>query len=199
MRFIGDIHGKLPQYLRLLDGCSASVQVGDFGYGFGLRGQADYIAQHMPPKGNHHFIRGNHDSPAECAKSKHWIPDGTVQRGMMFVGGADSIDKQHRIEGVSWWRDEELSYSELDDMIDICFASKPRVMVTHDAPASIVAYFFNCYDENRTRSAFDTMFSIRAPEIWVFGHWHRHVDQVIHGTRFICLAELEYIDLEISQ
>lgn len=197
MRFIGDIHGKLPQYLRLLDGCTESVQVGDFGYGFGLQGQAEFIAQHMPQKGKHYFIRGNHDNPAECAKSKHWIPDGTYENGIMFVGGADSIDKEYRTEGVSWWRDEELSYSELGAMIDIYIANKPRIMVTHDAPESAVARFFNCYDGNRTRQAFDAMFSIHNPEIWIFGHWHRHVDQVIDGTRFICLAELEYIDLEI--
>lgn len=194
MRFIGDIHGKLPPYLRLLDGCKESVQVGDFGLGFGDI-TADYVDDVLGT--NHRFIRGNHDDPAECAKSKHWIPDGALDRGMMFVGGAYSIDREWRTEGVNWWRDEELSYHDLGKMIEIYSANRPRVMVTHDAPADTVARAFSCYDGNRTRDAFDSMLAIHAPEIWIFGHWHKRLDMVIGATRFICLAELEYIDLEI--
>lgn len=196
MRFIGDIHGKIGPYLNCLSGCAESVQVGDFGLGFG-----DLTAACVDSMigGGHYFIRGNHDSPDECAKSKHWIVDGHYERGMMFVGGADSIDKEYRIEGVSWWRDEECSANNLGAYIDDYEQYKPRVMVTHDAPASIIGHLFSVYDGNRTRQALDAMFSIHRPEIWIFGHWHKHVDQVIHGTRFICLAELEYIDLEIAK
>ena len=195
MRFIGDIHGHIGPYLNLLTDCAESIQVGDFGLGFG-----DITAARVDDMltGRHYFIRGNHDNPAECAKSNHWIADGHTERGMMFVGGADSIDKHMRTEGVSWWRDEELSYSDLGRMIEIYYANKPRVMVTHDAPAELVARLFNCHDANRTRSAFDTMLNIHKPDIWIFGHWHRRVDTVVNGTRFICLAELEYIDLEIA-
>jgi hypothetical protein len=195
VRFIGDIHGKIGPYLNLLTDCTKSTQVGDFGVGFGSL-KADRVDSLLAE--GHRFIRGNHDSPAECAKSKQWIPDGHYERGMMFVGGANSIDREYRIEGVSWWLDEELSYSELGNMIDRYIENKPRVMVTHDAPESAVARFFNCYDGNRTRQAFENMLAFHRPEFWIFGHWHRHVDCVVNGTRFICLAELEFIDLEIA-
>ena len=52
MRFIGDVHGKMGDYLHITDGCAESIQVGDFGAGFVPLPSLDL---------RHRFIRGNHD------------------------------------------------------------------------------------------------------------------------------------------
>lgn len=209
MRFIGDVHGKYRQYKRLIADVDASIQVGDMGVGFRRVGGAfDGEFSTNPPydammAGNHRFIRGNHDNPAVCRRHSQCIKDGTIEGDMMFLGGALSIDRHMRLEGYSWWPDEELSISELNTLVDVYVTARPRIMVTHDCPEKIAltmeALFFRqkIDDPSRTRQALQAMFGCHQPELWLYGHWHNSFDKVIDGTRFVCLAELEYKDIDI--
>ena len=69
MRFIGDVHGKWKKYKRIIKDCDASIQVGDLGLGFVRKHgwSAGQIYSNPPHyamvKGDHKFIRGNHDNP----------------------------------------------------------------------------------------------------------------------------------------
>jgi hypothetical protein len=194
VRFIGDIHAKIPEYLAITDTCERSVQVGDFGVGF----YPTYMLDPWELAPKHRFIRGNHDDPGMCPKLPNWIPDGTLEDGIMYIGGAWSIDHAWRMEGVDWWRDEEVSMSRFQEIIDLAIRAKPRVMVTHDCPTRIVPELF--YQEpinTLTQNALERIREEIEPEYWVFGHWHKNVMQSIGGTTFICLAELSYIDLEV--
>jgi len=206
-RFIGDVHGKLFDYMNLIDNptnpCTRSIQVGDFGFGFDQR--KEYVAElnrfTNRPNHNHRFIRGNHDDPAVCKARSNYISDGHTEDDIMFIGGANSIDRATRVEGVSWWPDEELSYSELSDIQVKYNDFKPRVMVTHECPESVVGHMFDWYAKKQfksvTRQAFDMMWQYHKPDIWIFGHWHADRDVNIMGTRFICLNELSFIDLDV--
>lgn len=220
VRFIGDVHGKYEPYKRLLKNSPPSIQVGDMGVGFRrMQGPLEGEFYSNPPHyamvpGNHRFIRGNHDNPGECKKHSQFIPDGTVEGGMMLIGGAVSVDRAYRMEGYSWWPDEELSELELNELIDKYITTRPRVMVTHDCPEEIAetvvdhdrasmdrkAYPTKLDPEHasRSRRAFQSMWSSHSPELWIFGHWHKPFDHVLRGTRFICLAELEWKDLDIG-
>ena len=206
MRLIGDVHGKFDRYKKIIKDCPASIQVGDMGVGF-RRTQGPNAGELYtnPPhyamvRGDHRFIRGNHDNPAECEKHSQWIMDGSIESGVMFIGGAVSIDKQYRIEGYSWWPEEELSITELNDLVDVYVRVKPRVMVTHDCPMEvgeeILRSAYNSRDklQSRTCQALQAMWSAHSPELWCFGHWHVSFDHVLRGTRFVCLNELEYRD-----
>jgi predicted phosphodiesterase len=206
MRFIGDVHGKYNQYKNIIVDCPASIQVGDMGVGFKKWHGGELIFDKNPPfdamaHGNHRFIRGNHDNPNVCRNHKFWIADGTVENDMMFIGGADSIDKAWRTEGISWWADEQLSMADWNVCFDTYVRNKPRIMVTHDCPRQIYPHLhshhvFENADDITSRSL-DFIFNEWKPEIWIFGHHHKSFDQVIDGTRFICLNELEFIDLEV--
>ena len=209
IRFIGDIHGKFEKYLPLIKGEIDTVQVGDFGIGFGYT-TAEFVDSMLSNFGSqnytHRFIRGNHDDPGEASRSSHFITDGTVEGDIMYIGGALSIDRAWRTEGIDWWSDEELSYSELQSMIDLYDKTRPRILVTHDCPdffaneAMIPLVRGLKNHPSRTRDALDAMYAIAAPEIHIFGHWHHDVDYQDRGgtgTRFICLNELSYIDLEV--
>ena len=209
-RFIGDVHVKWLDYLNVIHNpknlCSRSIQVGDFGIGFGQRQEfVDYLTEKMNKENHsHRFIRGNHDNVSVAKHHKNFIQDGTIEDGMMFVGGAFSIDKDLRTPGLDWWDDEELSYTELAEMIVRYEEEKPEIMITHDCPNSVAQHLFSNhikheFENSRTRTAFDTMFHHvdHKPKLWIFGHWHTSKHVNILGTDFICLNELEFIDLDI--
>lgn len=212
-RFIGDVHGKYGPYKKIIAQRAGTIQVGDMGVGFRrIGGYRDGEWAQNPPHyamlaGNHRFIRGNHDNPERCRAHSQFIPDGTVDKGVMFVGGGVSVDRAMRIEGYSWWKDEELSQKEADQMMTVFEYEKPRVMVTHDCPESValelarLSMRVNKLDPQHSsinRQLFEAMWQKSPPQLWIFGHWHYSFDQVVNGTRFICLAELEYRDLDIQ-
>lgn len=189
IRFIGDTHAKWEAYLPLTEGVD-SVQVGDFGAGF-----REIPA--LSPRAR--FIRGNHDNPEICRNHPNWIPDGTLENGIMYIGGAYSIDRAWRTVGVDWWEDEEIAYTEWDLIISKVEQEKPRVIVTHDCPNSVVSTLFPraLPIVSRTQQALDVVFGVHKPQYWIFGHWHYNRDKVILGTRFICLNECKWIDLDV--
>jgi hypothetical protein len=199
---IGDVHGKFARYKKILKRCRDSVQVGDMGVGFE---NAYGIKQPNPPhrsmvEGNHRFIRGNHDNPAVCVRHSQWIPDGTVEGHVMFIGGALSVDQERRTEGLDWWRGEELSVERLQAMVDVYVGARPRVMVTHDCPEGIVRHVCAASRRrkfewpSRTRQALQAMWEAHQPELWVFGHHHVSLSWAENGTSFRCLDELEVFE-----
>jgi hypothetical protein len=207
MRLIGDVHGKYRRYREIIRDCPASIQVGDMGVGFRSfphgEPQANPTYDAML-EGDHKFIRGNHDNPAVCRKHSQWIADGHVEGTTMFLGGGDSIDKEYRIEGYSWWEDEQLTYKELHDLTVRYLEVKPLVMITHECPRMIAynlchtAGITKYKDDSITSFALQAMLDLHQPKLWVFGHWHRSYDAVLGTTRFICLNELEHIEVNLE-
>lgn len=210
MRLVGDIHGEIIPYLDLILDCEESVQIGDFGMGFLSPYQMDRVEE-AHDAGNHRFIRGNHDDPALCREASGWIEDGyyDADRDTMYIGGAWSIDAPGRIAhenmyGVkSWWEDEQLSVPELSKVHADFLFLKPSIVVTHDAPmeASKKMFFNGKYNmmaphmSTTTAEALQAMFFDHKPDLWVFGHWHIPERTKIDGTEFVCLAELEHMDI----
>src|SRR6478752_5676099 len=187
MFFMGDCHGKYKQYRRLVKQYPSVVCVGDMGVGFRrLRGYRESEWAPNPPhdlmvKYNARYIRGNHDNPEVCARQSQCIKDGTVETThlgkVMYVGGAYSVDQHFRTKGYDWWEDEELTHSQFYDIMDTYEATKPDVMVTHDAPVSVVDYIHashHRFDNSRTQQALDGMLAMHQPALWVFGHHHVH-------------------------
>lgn len=192
MRFIGDVHAKFPAYMVLTEGCTESMQVGDFGIGFGLP------APILGP--NHVFIRGNHDNPEECAKEPSYLGDFGVHKGIFFVGGAFSIDRPRRREGVDWWPNEQLTYKQMKEAGDLYIQTKPTVVVSHMCPLSVEeeAFAFSYIYRNPTHAFLESLLLWHKPKLWIFGHYHIAVDQVIDGCRYICLPELAYVDFNLT-
>jgi hypothetical protein len=206
-RLIGDVHGKYKRYKKIIAERPNTIQVGDMGVGF--RRTQGYRAGSFcenPPHyamlaGNHRFIRGNHDNPSECSRHSQWIADGTVENDIMFVGGADSIDKEWRIKDYSWWENEELSREDFKRIREVYKFARPRVMITHTAPTEATTYMLDQVlrqvrlgPSTVSEDEFQQLLQIHRPELWVFGHWHHHLDVSIDGTHYVCLEELEYRD-----
>lgn len=209
MRFIGDIHGEYGTYFQTLQMTTGnSVQVGDFGIGFG---PVPENILHAQETGQHRFIRGNHDNPNTCPLYRGYITDGTIETfgntKVMYIGGAMSIDKDWRTPGVTWWHNEELSYADLMMLTDKYTNEKPDIMITHECPdgvvdellGSVIPGFRRFPDSGSiTRDAFQRMLELHKPKIWIFGHWHENIRYQIGPTLFVCLGCHSYIDVDMQ-
>lgn len=207
IRLIGDKHGLWNDYQTVIHGCERSIQLGDFGIGFGQGDHWHDRVNYVVDGTQHRFIRGNHDNPSKCKEMLGWIPDGTVENDIMYIGGAWSIDRDYRTPGYDWWAAEELSENELTTLYSVYTTVKPRVMLTHDCPTLVAYYMFiraglRTYGDKtltltRTGEMFQKMFEAHQPEQWYFGHWHHTKRLKIDKTEFQCLGELDYMDVDL--
>ncbi len=212
-RLIGDIHGAVNDCktytIDTFDG--PTIQIGDFGIGFG---QGDYWLKSVSEfheLGGHRFIRGNHDHPELCKTMPSYIPDGTVEGDVMFIGGAWSIDNPDappgwlkRTENYDWWSDEQCSDEEFELMFETYKRVKPRVMITHDCPAKVSYQMFwesgiirGPVYPNRTSAWFDKFIDAHQPEEWYAGHWHQTMQYKHGNTKFMCIGILDFVDVEL--
>lgn len=189
---IGDVHGKIDNYWKIINNTKLpSIQVGDFGF----KKHHEWHLKNIDSS-KHKINFGNHDDYT-FLEEKHSLSDYSINDKYMSVRGADSIDKGYRIEGVDWWSNEELDYFQMQNAIDLYIENKPNIMITHDCPQCIREYLFGIFDKSITSNGLGAMFEYHKPKVWVFGHHHISKDVNIMGTRFICLGELETIELDV--
>jgi len=200
MYLIGDIHGRFVEYFEIIEELeiikpkSESIQLGDLGLGFGIRNFGDdYYKYEIKKYPKHKFIRGNHDNPEVCNSVSNCLGDyGYIKKlDLFYIAGAYSIDQHLRTEGRDWWKEEELTYSQFEKVIKLYKKKKPKIVISHDCPATCIPYLGAIPINNSTSSAFKFMFEEYQPETWVFAHHHKSRDFVIEKTNFICLDTLE--------
>jgi hypothetical protein len=213
LRIIGDVHGKYKDYIALTKECDYSIQIGDMGFDY------NHLKELDPD--NHKFIAGNHDNMDMYPLDDHAVCNGhdygiTSVGGFKFfyVRGGFSIDWRMRQDhylrtGIqTYWDNEELPIDEMHACFSYYKLLQPEFMITHECPRSISKYVGNNdilksfgYDPRhfttRTSELLEAMFQAHQPKMHFFGHYHVDFDEVINGTRFICLPELGYFDIEI--
>lgn len=193
MIFVGDVHGKYDEYLKIIARHKSSIQVGDMGFSYKHFKGVDHMS--------HTFIGGNHDNWDTIHECPNYLGRfGALHIGRLrdafFVSGAFSIDQWARTEGKSWWRNEELSYSESSDCLSQYCLVHPEIVISHDCPNIVSQKMFNKTDNTATRQLLSGMLARWKPKLWVFGHWHESKTITINNTRFVCLAELETFEPE---
>lgn len=186
---VGDIHAKTGPFYSLLKKHKfpPSIQLGDFGFSTAH----NWHRKHLNPERNK-VLWGNHDDP-RFLTHPHSLGDYGFEptRSLFWVRGADSIDRADRTQGIDWWPQEELTYNALRSAIDLYEDSKPQIVISHDCPQRVRAEFFGIREASRTSTALDAMLDLHQPDLWVFGHHHRSMNQMVGNTRFVCLKELE--------
>jgi predicted phosphodiesterase len=200
VRIVGDVHGgrNLQAYAELVKEAETkgmkTLQIGDMAFSY------DHFEHFDLGPDDHVFIGGNHDN----YDIYHDCPNALGDYGLeelnglefFFVRGAWSIDQFYRTPGVSWWPDEELSVERLREAHRLYVESRPRVMVTHDAPDSVIKLLGpRSTNTTRTGSFLERMFQAHQPKIWIFGHWHVDCVEIVEGTKFVCLDELSFLDI----
>jgi hypothetical protein len=221
-RVIGDVHGLFRRYLDLANRSTHSLQVGDMGFDYDPLYQLD-PAFHKFIGGNHdNYTRG--ECPGctgdDCSRCQgrgfsfinmppHCLPDFGIWSvpgvgDIFYARGAWSIDWKDRTPGHSWWDDEEMKAIRIGQAHQLYMDIKPKIVVTHTCPDSIVEripfkrIFGPQMHHPRTEQFLEHMFSAHQPEIWLFGHYHCNWDQVIRGTRFVCIDELFCFDFDVD-
>ena len=223
----GDWHGDSGWALAAIrsaarEGARTALHVGDFGLDWpgARRGRyeakvnkylADLRLTLVVSGGNHdnwdtlEKLAVDTDGLATFRSHIRILPRGgrTVLEGLTVggLGGAFSVDYQHRTEGKDWWRNEEPTPEEAAALI----AGGPLdILITHDAPAGVTLKGdFQLSDElstkaDKTRTLLkEVVDSIPVPHLFC-GHWHqRRTHELSHpdGTT----TRIEVLDKEKSR
>lgn len=103
-----------------------------------------------------------------------------IDKHSFFVmGGANSIDKDTRIEHLSWWKEEIPSYTEMTLGLDNLSAINNNVdyIISHTCPNEVSDRYlaergFNFNDMDPTRRYLSEIYFKVKFKKWFFGHWH---------------------------
>jgi len=214
---IGDMHcntAAITQILRRIHdlGVNVAVQVGDFGFWPGPSGRTyiGVVEEVLSSLGMHlTVIDGNHDwheylqqlsaaGPGLYQVTNHirYAARGTVfslpdAPRCLAAGGAPSPDRDRRVEGVSWWRQETMSTEEINRCLD---AGPVDVVFAHDCPEQIMqrVRFPHFPEGEYHRKVMSSIWESAQPRYWFSGHYHMRIQVDIftgqRSTRFNVLA-----------
>ena len=188
---LGDVHADFKRLNRFIDMWNPDIilQCGDFGYWPAL----ETIYQVNTINNNDtkiYFCDGNHEdhyslkdaikkNKTEVARNVFYMPRGSVLalpdgRKVLFVGGAFSIDWQHRIDGRDWFSEDELLKEKDIQWIYDMREGDIDIVISHTAPQEFKINLGWGPDENidPSRKVLSYILEKLKPPKWYFGHWH---------------------------
>ena len=140
------------------------------------------------------FIDGNHENHERLNSMRvvnfsggkaHKVYDSIyhLMRGQVYeiagkriftFGGASSIDKHLRTEGISWWKEEEFNYREANTAYENLnnVGWEVDYVLTHSAPFSIRDKLFESNKPSYTERMLEAMLRNIKFKRWYFGHYH---------------------------
>ena len=140
------------------------------------------------------FIDGNHENHERLNSMRvvnfsggkaHKVYDSIyhLMRGQVYeiagkriftFGGASSIDKHLRTEGISWWKEEEFNYCEANTAYENLnkIGWEVDYVLTHSAPFSIRDKLFESNKPSSTERMLEAMLRNIKFKRWYFGHYH---------------------------
>ncbi len=153
-----------------------------------------YIRDYSYLRLNVLFIDGNHENfellnkfpivdynGAKCHRlddSVYHILRGEIinLNGLSFLcmGGATSIDKFYREEGISWWKEENISDLDIQNALDNLkkYDYKIDYVLTHCAPNKYVEKMFGYKTDSNTEKLSKLEYYCTFNN-WYFGHYHQ--------------------------
>jgi hypothetical protein len=194
LTLIGDAHGKYDRYVKIARKRDFTIQLGDLGFRYACLNNLDPEC--------HKVLGGNHDNYSAIVEYPHYLGDyGNGSLGgvdFFFYRGAYSIDRQYRTIGIDWWPEEQLRIEDFMRARELYRETKPDVVLTHDCPETISPMLLppgSQMYQNTTGWALQEFLSIHSPRLWIFGHYHQSTSIQSGDTKFVCLDELETLDL----
>lgn len=224
MYFMGDNHGDYDLMIQIIKNHDISdcyfIHLGDGGEGFlptekQIR-QFTHLNEFFKARNAHYMsIRGNHSDPFyfkpenQIALSNfELIEDYTIMeyngKTIQFIGGAISIDRTHRSEGISYWIDEPVRYDDHK-------CQKVDILVTHTAPSWCFPQQFNrtvydwaardvslLKDLTNERTTMDNIFKICQPVLHLYGHFHSSWTEQVNSCKHKLLDINEIWELKLN-
>jgi len=208
----GDLHGDWGKLNTLINTHEPKIilQCGDFGYWPGMALRKPVLYGQQKPwelqgvKYKDTFVLwcdGNHedhwylkDNPTLIDYGNvHYQRRGSVQvlpNGMtvMFIGGADSIDKCWRTLGIDWFPEEVINQEDLDRCL--AFEGNVDIVISHTCPMEFDVKS-NEGSEGKyndpSRVALSRVLEKFKPDLFYFGHWHKAQSGKHLNTRWQCM------------
>jgi predicted phosphodiesterase len=211
---VGDVHGDLGALLTISQsmrdqGVSVLLVLGDLGLVWGGENWSNRLSRLSKRLGARqqvlYWVDGNHDDHRRLSTfdvgedglrvlrtNVIHLPRGyrtTLASGksLLALGGANSIDYQSRVEGVSWWPEEAIS----DADVEAVGREHADIMIGHDAPLDLPS-LDRVLAENAAqwtvegleyaehgRRQFHRAFLRASPELFLGGHYHQPVDAIL--------------------
>lgn len=155
---------------------------------------------------NHRILQGKEQVPEEWEsflKVWDYKKRGTIEKGILYIGGAKSIDRNNRITGLDWWDEENISYEEegiILDAIRSYGSENIHTVITHEAPSSfdvspILRSGHQDFDHNR--NFLDHVRDLIKPLHWFFGHYHRALTGETEGCVWRCVGLVDTGDYAV--
>lgn len=228
MIIIGDVHGDLRSIVATIERLGIYgqnlIQVGDVGLGF-MSKERDFsnleiINEIMIERRCMlYLIRGNHDNPSFWNKENDiysnviLVPDYSLleidSKKVFFLGGAISIDRLNRVEGINYWKDEIV----ILDMDKAQLAKEADIIITHISPSicfphslnALVNEYINAEKKagvstslanelTLERGIMDVIRNISPAKEWYYGHYHRNNVEIIDDKKYVCVDILQMYD-----
>ena len=115
-------------------------------------------------------------------------------KNILFLGGADSIDKSERIIGIDWFPQEIINQTDIyniDDNIHI------DIVISHTCPESVFnnVLRINSNYNDPSRIALDYILEKYRPTQWYFGHFHNYRVIDYMNCKFTMLHAINFTNL----
>lgn len=189
---VGDIHGRFGDFNKLINNKKPDVviQAGDNAY-YWIND--DNIGKIKPQGSKVYLVPGNHESwdmihkkigrnklePTEIEKDLFYCSIGSSikinDKRILFVGGADSIDKEMRTIKYNWFPEEILNNNDVNFILNNY--NKIDMVVSHTCPTEFNMNKTKRFDKynDPSRIALSVLLEKYSPMLWYFGHWHHYI------------------------
>jgi len=211
---VGDVHLDFGAFNKLISRKHPEIvlQCGDFGYWPRITAKELYGRENpkypkdlpcpkVPKETKVFWCDGNHEDHQELGLRTtdelwprvYYMPRGSVLalpdgRRVMFFGGAESVDKAQRKEGIDWFPDEIIRYSQI---ANLDYDGKIDVVISHTCPVEFdiqgSLYWSLSRIADCSRQALSHILHRYNPPLWYFGHWHRYATGYTAGCRWTAL------------
>ncbi len=191
---MGDVEGDWKSMMELIneDRPDMVFQVGDFGY-WPDRPEYKYSRQMYKNKVPIYFCDGNHEdhknlrklceqqgssAPITVGPNLYYMPRGSFLilrdgRKVLFMGGAESVDKGQRTLGYDWFH-QELILPE--DLLNIPReVIKADIVISHTCPLEfqiVPDSYAGIFAGDPCRAMLSQVLQKYQPDLWYFGHFH---------------------------
>jgi len=214
----GDVHCNWGQLNTLINNHKPDIilQCGDFGWWPHIHNK--YWNKEDTKRYNQYGIKnkntiiywcdGNHENHEDIIIQKNnnifdfvgnniiYQPRGSIitlpdNRTVLFFGGAMSIDKNRRVEGSSWWRQELPTLSDMYYMEEQLLKLNRNIdiVISHTAPSLFIKQLghMNGKERDSTCQFLDFILNNYNPKYWYFGHFHRTKNGYDKGCKWFAL------------
>lgn len=136
-----------------------------------------------------------------CRSQIFTIGDSTF----LTLGGAESIDAAYRTPGKSWWREESITYADLNTAAENLekFNNKVDFIITHDMPSDLFEKYFlfihDKWDISSSSRALSNIYNNVDYKRWFFGHHHVDITDEKHIGLYNLIIDLDDFNENVNE